>query len=204
MEWVLPLTRTDSRGNRRSLTLSSSPTESALSFAVRAPGAAQRLQARADEPAAGRQGRRSELSGDFVLPAKSTRPLVLVAGGIGITPFRAMLRYLVDRGERRDVTLIYATYTADEIAFDEDLEQARRELGVKLVYTLADADRVPADWRGRVGLVDARMIAEEVPAYRRCTFYVSGPPAMVKDLKSTLRALGVRRVRTDFFPGYSV
>jgi ferredoxin-NADP reductase len=115
-----------------------------------------------------------------------------------------MIRQLLDRGERRDITLIYSTYGPEEIAYRAEIEQARSEIGLKVVYALADPCRVPAGWAGQVGVVDAGMIAEEVPHHARCLFYVSGPPAMVKALKSSLRRLGVHRVRTDFFPGYSV
>jgi glycine betaine catabolism B len=204
MEWVLPLAKGDSRGNRRSFTISSSPTEPELSFAVRVP----------DRPSAYKRalmGLRlgdtiiaSELSGDFVMPGRKDRPIVLIAGGIGITPFRAMLRYLLDRGERRDVTLITSTFGPDEIAFSGELEEARRRIGVRVVHTLTDPRRVPGGWNGRVGFVDAAMIADAVPGYGSAAFYVSGPPAMVKGVKAALRVLGVRRLKTDFFPGYSV
>ncbi len=204
MEWVLALAKGDSRGNRRSLTISSAPTEPVLSFAVRVPERPSAYKRALMEMEPGATIVAAELSGDFVLPAAAGRPLVLIAGGIGITPFRSMLRDLVDRRERRDVTLIYSTFGPEEIAFRDDLEQARRDLGVKVVYTLTDPDRVPPGWNGRVGFVDARLIAEEVADYGRSLFYISGPPAMIKGVKSELRALGVRRIKTDFFPGYSV
>ncbi len=204
MEWVLPLAKGDNRGNRRSLTISSSPTEPVLSFAVRVPERPSAYKRALMELEPGATIVAAELSGDFVLPATPGRPLALIAGGIGITPFRSMLRYLVDRSERRDITLIYSTFGPDEIAFREDLEQARRDLGVKVVYTLTDPERVPPGWGGRVGFVDARLIAEEVADYGLSLFYISGPPAMVKGVKSELRTLGVRSVKTDFFPGYSM
>jgi ferredoxin-NADP reductase len=84
-------------------------------------------------------------------------------------------------------------------------DQARDELGIRTVYTLTGRGNRPLSWRGRMGRIDARMIAEEVPDYRERTFYLSGPQAMVNAFEATLKRMGVSadQIKTDFFPGFA-
>jgi len=128
-----------------------------------------------------------------------------MAGGIGITPFRSMIRYLVDHNEERPITLLYSNRTAPEIVYADLLEEARNQLGIKTVYTLTDLRCVPADWQGGIGRVDAEMIAKTVPDYRERTFYLSGPRSLVVGFEDVLRNIGIprRRIKTDFFPGFA-
>ena len=106
MEWTLPHTGTDSRGNRRYFTLASSPTEPDLRLGVKfnSPGSSYKnalLKLEPETPiVAGR------VSGDFVLPKDTNKKLVLIAGGIGVTPYRSMVKYLLDREEMRDIIIL--------------------------------------------------------------------------------------------------
>jgi ferredoxin-NADP reductase len=205
MEWALPVAGSGRGGNRRYFSIASSPTEPDLMIAARfypkSSGYKQALAAMApgDPVTAG------ELGGDFLLPRGRQIPLAFIAGGIGITPFRSMLKYLSDSGERRDIILVYSNYTEEEIVFRDVLEEAERSAGLKIVHTLTDAARTRPDWRGRRGFVDAAMIREEVPDFGARMFFVSGSPLMVNAMKKVLRTLGVRRsrIRTDYFSGYS-
>ncbi|HUJ76356.1 MAG TPA: FAD-dependent oxidoreductase, partial [bacterium] len=133
------------------------------------------------------------------------RPLALIAGGIGITPFRSMVKWLLDRGERRDVVLLYGAAAEEDLAFREVFDEAQRTLGLKAIYVLADAARVRPGWQGKVGLMDAKLLREVLPDTARRQCLVSGPPAMVRAMTAALRSVGVRRtnIRTDFFPGYA-
>jgi ferredoxin-NADP reductase len=115
----------------------------------------------------------SQLAGEFVLPAAKREKLVFMAGGIGITPFRSMIRYLLDHEEERPITVLYSNKTAPEIVYADVLEEARRRLGIKTVYTLTDASSVPPDWQGGTGRFDGEMIAKTVPDYSERTFYQS-------------------------------
>jgi ferredoxin-NADP reductase len=145
-----------------------------------------------------------ELGGDFVLPKDPGFPLVLIAGGIGITPFRSMIKYLLDKGERRDVVLLYSSSTEEEIVFRDVFDQAQRQIGLKVVYTLTDTFRVRQGWCGQRGPVDAEMVRREVPGRAARRYFVSGPPGFVNNMVKVLRSAGVprRSVRTDSFVGY--
>jgi glycine betaine catabolism B len=209
MEWSLPLARGDrrgdSRGNRRHFSLASSPTEHDIMIAARFFPRSSRYKAELSTMPPGAPIIAGQLGGDFVLPRDPGRPLVFIAGGIGITPFRSMIKFLVDTGQKRDVVLLYSNYTEDEIVFRDVFDAAGTAAGVKVVYTLTDLDAVRPDWCGRRGFIDSGMIRGEVPEIASRMFYVSGSPGMVDAMKRVLRDVGVRRssIRTDYFPGYS-
>jgi glycine betaine catabolism B len=203
MEWTLAHDDPDERGNRRYFTLASSPTEANVRVGVKfyqnSSSLKQALLAMSpqDEIMA------SHLAGDFVLPKDPRQKCVFIAGGIGVTPFRSMIQYLIDMHEWRPIVLFYANRTAREIVYKNVFDQAQQVLGIKTVYTLTNQRDVPASWRGKVGHITPQMIKAEVPDYSECYFYVSGPTRMVNSMKDTLHWLGVRdsHIKTDFFSG---
>ncbi len=204
MEWTLGHTKSDSRGNRRYFTVASSPTESTLHLGVKfyEPSSSFKKRMLSLQPGDLIVG--GQLAGDFVLPKSKHKKLVFLAGGIGITPFRSMVKYLVDREEKRDVVLLYSNRTADEVSYREIFDEAARTIGLKTIYAVTGADGPlpPNSYRGRI---DADLIAKAVPDYRERTFYISGTNAMVNSLRDTLHAMHIpdRRVKTDFFPGFA-
>ncbi|HEX8931698.1 MAG TPA: RnfABCDGE type electron transport complex subunit D [Patescibacteria group bacterium] len=203
MEWTLPHKNTDERGNRRYFTIASSPTEDTLRLGVKFyPNSSSfkksLLTMGKNDLIVGGQ-----ISGDFVLPKDETKRLVFIAGGIGITPFRSIVKYLLDTKQKRPITLFYVNKTEDEIIYKDIFDEATKELGIKVVYTLTDKDKAPANWKGTVGRIDANMIASQVPDYQDCIFYLSGPHAMVVAYEDTLKIMGVSgsHIKKDFFPG---
>jgi ferredoxin-NADP reductase len=205
LEWTLGHSRPDSRGNRRYFTIASSPGEREVRLGVKFyPGASSfKRSLLAMRP--GDQIGAAQLAGDFVLPAGKQEKLVFMAGGIGITPFRSMIRDLLDHEEARPITVLYSNKAAPEIVYADVLEEARKQLGITTVYTLTDENRVPPDWQGETGRFDAEMIAKTVPDYCERTFYLSGPRSLVVRFEEVLRGLGIpkSRIKTDFFPGYA-
>jgi ferredoxin-NADP reductase/Na+-translocating ferredoxin:NAD+ oxidoreductase RnfD subunit len=201
LEWTLPLDESDSRGNRRYFTLASAPTESAVRLGVKfyPDSSAFKRGLGALEP--GETIHASQLAGSFTLPADPDTKLAFLAGGIGITPFRSMLQYLLDQGETRPIIMLYGNERRQDIAYRDVIEAADRELGIRTVHALAKGAR-----RGEYpGYIDARLVRAVIPDYRERIFYISGPQAMVSALRKMLRAMGVRRsqIKTDFFPGFA-
>ncbi len=203
MEFTLAHEHPDSRGNRRYFTLASSPTENDVHLGVRFydegssfKHALYRVDNKTDVIAA-------QIAGDFTLPSDPNEKLVFIAGGIGITPFRSMLKYLLDTQQRRDIVLFYANKTADEIVYNDVLSAAYTKLGVKIFYTLTDVAALPRNWPGFVGRLDERMIMHAIPDYDERTFYLSGPPNMVNAYEKVLMNMGVLndQIKKDFFPG---
>jgi ferredoxin-NADP reductase/Na+-translocating ferredoxin:NAD+ oxidoreductase RnfD subunit len=204
MEWSLPLPRSDSRGTRRYFSIASSPTEDEIMIAARFPAPASKFKEALLETSPGSVITAGELAGDFTLPQDPRKPLAFIAGGIGITPFRSMLKYLSDRIEKRDIVLLYSAGREEQVVFQDVLEKARCTLGVNVTVTLTDQERIRAGWTGKRGQIDAAMIREVIPDASRRLFLVSGPPGMVSSARSALHSAGVRRsaIRTDYFPGY--
>jgi ferredoxin-NADP reductase len=205
LEWTLRHSRPDSRGNRRYFTIASSPHEREVRLGVKFYPGASSFKKALLSMGSGDEIVASQLAGEFVLPANKREKLVFMAGGIGITPFRSMIRHLLDRGEKRPITVFYSNKIAPEIVYSDVLEEARKRLGIETVYTLTDTNCVPPDWQGRTGRVDAEMIAKAVPDYRERTFYLSGPRALVVGFEELLKTIGIAksRIKSDFFPGFA-
>ena len=205
MEWTLPHEATDSRGNRRYFTLASSPTEPDVRIGVKFYDKSSSykealLAIDRETPIVA-----SHVSGDFVLPKDAKQKLVFIAGGIGVTPYRSMIKYLIDTKEKRDITLLYSAKTTYDFAYKDVFEPARKELGINTVYCATDKTKVISDERIRSGRINAEMIKKEVPDYRERVFYISGTQSMVKAMRDILANLGVPRhqVKVDYFSGYA-
>lgn len=179
MEFTLAHPHADSRGNRRYFTLASSPTENDVHLGVRfyEQGSSFKKALHRMDGSTSIVG--AQIAGDFTLPADSQQKLVFIAGGIGITPFRSMLKYLLDVQERRDIVLFYANRTADEIVYQDVLGAAQEKLGIKTFYTLTDTAAIPKNWPGCVGRISEQMIREAVPDYQERTYYLDAIPSFV-------------------------
>lgn len=204
MEWTLEHESSDDRGNRRYFTLASSPTEDTVRLAVKMPEQPSSFKKALINLKPQDHISLSGLAGDFVLPKKHNGGMVFIAGGIGITPFRSMIQYLVDRQEKRDITLFYATSHADEFAYDSLWQKASDVMNFKYVKVLSGKADVPDGWDGHVGYLDANIIKSEVDEPMNCMYYLSGPNAMVTAYKKMLLDMGIKgnMIITDYFPGY--
>ena len=205
MEWTLSHDNPDSRGNRRYFTLASSPTENDLIVGIKFYQNSSSYKRSMLAMRRNSEIVAAQLAGDFVLPRDPNQRLVFIAGGIGITPFRSMIKYLVDTGQKRPITLFYANRTEGEIVYKDVFDMAQRKLGLKTIYTLTDTRKVPTGWKGKVGYITPEMITAEVPFYRNCFYYLSGPNSMVTSFQDTLTRLHVKsdHIKTDFFPGFA-
>lgn len=204
LEWTLPHAGGDSRGNRRYFTIASSPTESDLRIGVKFYAKPSSFKKNLGVMKSGDIIVASQLAGDFTMPKDPNKKLAFIAGGIGVTPFRSMIKYCADSGEKRDIVLLYSNRAIGDIAYTDVFNDARQRAGIRTVYTLTDKDNIPADWQGRRGAFDERMIAEEIPDFKERTFYLSGPHAMVKAFEDILLWMGVKRwhIKKDHFPGF--
>lgn len=203
LEWTLSTQQVDSRGNRRYFTIASSPTEPVLRIAVKIAHPASSFKQQLLAMQKGELIVASQLAGDFVLPRQRQLPLCLVAGGIGITPFRSMGQYLLDRREQRDVILFYiCSHPADFLY--RPLWAKLAQYGWRVVYVLSDKQQAPADWSGEQGYLSQAMVKKWVGDYQQRHFYLSGPNVMVESYQQLLRDLGVQRrqIKTDYFPGF--
>jgi len=190
LEWTLAASRSDSRGNRRYLTLSSSPSEKELMFTVKHPPQASAFKRKLDEFKPGSKILASRLAGSFRLPADNSQKLAFLAGGVGITPFRSMARQMIDASDKRDAVLLYSAASDAEISFQQ-LFKSAEELGLRTGYI---TDRH----------IDDAVIRRDIPDYDDRFFYLSGPYGFVNAMESLLLKMGViyEHIATDYFPGY--
>lgn len=204
MEWTLPHQKTDDRGNRRYFTIASSPTEDDIRIGVKFYDHSSTYKKTLQNIGENDIIVGSQIAGDFTLPKDTKKKLVFLAGGIGVTPFRSMIKYLIDKNEKRDIILIYSNRHQLEIVYKEIFDEAKNKLNIKTVYTLTDTTQLPNNWSGLTGRVNSIMIQKEVTDFLDRTFYLSGPPSMVNGFESVLKQMGVKKenIKTDFFPGF--
>lgn len=198
IEMHLPHEPSDVRGQKHWFTLSSSPSEQLISVTTKQ--ATDRMSSFKQQLfglQAGSVVIISEPMGDFVLPKDKTIPLVFVASGIGITPMRSMVKWLLDSGQKRHIHIIYGVRSLQDAVFTSIFEdyQAR----VTLVVS-----EPPGSWQGETGRLSGTRIMELAGTNQAQLIYVSGPEPMTERIEAKLLAIGVaaEKLVLDFFPGY--
>ena len=191
----------DEKGPRRHITVVTSPNErNVLGLCTRIRDSAFK-RSLAELPV-GAPVEVEEPKGDFLLPTETDRRYVFIAGGIGITVFRCMLRYIAEEHLAHRVTLVYSNRDRQSAAFlDELVELEQANPNLQLVLTMTDD---PA-WKGDSRRIDAELLRDHLGSeLRSLTYLIAGPPAMVDGVVGTLRAAGVpeAQLRPEGFSGY--
>jgi ferredoxin-NADP reductase len=190
----------DEKGLRRHITIVTSPTErGVVGLATRLRDTAFKRTLAELEP--GDVVEVEEPKGSFLLPEDASQPYVFIAGGIGITVFRTMLRYIADTGEPYEIMLLYSNRDRESAAFLDELGELEAQIpGLRVVLTMTDDDA----WEGEHRRIDEAFLRDHVGDLSRPTFLVAGPPAMAEGVSELLRSRGVPedRVKTDKFSGY--
>ncbi len=191
MEVTMPVDKQDDRGNRRTFTIASSPTEDTVHIGVRIPTKPSRFKQTFQAMKVGDNILAGQVAGSFVLPRGESQKMLLIAGGVGITPYRSMIKHLSDTGQKCDIVLLYLVKNQDEFMF-RDIFDAAKPAGLRAIYV---ADPAP---------LNAEQLKKHVPDLVERKPYVSGPPIMIRHIKKVLRSLGVaeRSIKTDLFSGY--
>jgi len=190
----------DEKGLRRHISIATSPTErGVLGLATRLRDTAFKRTLRS--LAVGDEVVVEEPKGEFALPEDTDAHWVFVAGGIGITVFRSMLRYIADTGAPYDVTLVYSNRDRTSTAFLDELDDlAERIPHFRSVLTMTDDE----GWEGETRRLDAGVLAEHLGDLKERSFIVAGPPEMAQGVADSLAAAGVpeERVLLQRFSGY--
>jgi ferredoxin-NADP reductase len=180
----------DDEGTQRWFTVSSAPFEGIVQITTRVTDSTFK-QALAALPVGGELSLLAAAEGDFVWP-DSDRPLVFVAGGIGITPFRSMLKQRAHDQLPLKVTLIYGGRTAD-LPFKAELDAwAQQDANLTIHYVVGEP-------------LTAAGLTKLEPELNNSLVYVSGPEPMVEALNAQLEAAGLpqEQLKGDFFPNYN-
>lgn len=199
LELQVPHRRPDARGTRREFSIVSTPEELPelrITYRQRDSAQASTYKSALAAVLPGTTLTATGVWGDFVLP-RVEAPVVMVAAGIGITPFISQLWAGVD-SPTRDTVLVYVVAEASEIAYRTELEAC----GVRVIVFCRDAPvDLPAHWTWAGGeRLSAELLTHHVTDLSQRRAYISGPPGLIADLAPALRT--ARSVKTDAFAGY--
>lgn len=201
LELDVPHRRPDARGTRRQFSIASAPEDlPELRIAFRDAGA-QHPSSYKKALAGVTPGDALAVTGvwgDFLLPRGEATPVLMVAAGIGVTPFVSQLRHVRQAEEDRDIVLVYVASAAEELAFRPDLEAS----GVPvIVFTRDEPTDLPSHWTWAQGVrLDSDGLQRVVPDLSARHAYISGPPGLIAELAPALDR--ARSLTTDAFSGY--
>src|SRR6266540_4572714 len=191
----------DEKGPRRHISVVTSPTDrGVLGICTRLRDSA--FKRSLVELPVGAEVEVEEPKGSFVLPEETDRPYVFIAGGIGITVFRCMLRYIAEEGLPHRVTLVYSNRDRESAAFLDELQELERaNPNVRLVLTMTD----DSGWDGESRRIDGDLLRDHLGDELGSSRYlVAGPPAMVEAVGEKLQQAGIpeEQVQLARFSGY--
>lgn len=195
--------QTDAEGNTRALSLASAPHEPYLMVATRLRDTAFKRTLKTLEP-----GTEVKIEGPFgsmTLHRKTNRPAVILAGGIGITPFRSMLVQATKANTGHSLFLFYSNRRPEDAAFLAELQElARQHTNFTLVATMTNLEKSQAVWTGEKGHISIDMVMKYVSDLADPIYYTAGPPALVAAMKEMLNEAGVDEddINSEDFSGY--
>ena len=192
LHYVLNHAPTDDRGSDRWFTIASAPYERDVMITTRfAAKQGSTFKSNLKDLKPGDEIEISDLDGDFIV-SNAKKHYVFIAGGIGITPFRAILKEAAHTGTFLNVKMLYANRDKD-IVYKKELEAlAARNPNLKIYYLFSPQR------------INKTIIKELVPDLKKPLFYVSGPEPMVESVGKMLQEMGVpnKQIKQDWFPGY--
>lgn len=212
--YTLKLAEPDPRGNTRHFTISASPTEGEIRLTTKPSDSG--FKKILFQLKIGNQINGAGPRGDFVLDEERLAGLpagrqVFLAGGIGITPFRAFIRYSIDKNFKTPIHLIYSNSTPEEITFKAELDQwASTNPNLTISYTITKPEESTSPWSGLTGRINTDLILKvleirnwklEIPTI---TWWACGPPAFVSAMQEELEKLKIDPGKIEFeeFTGY--
>lgn len=143
--------------------------------------------------------------GKLTLPKDASRPIVILTGGIGITPFRSMVVHVVRAGLPHRIFLFYSNRRPEDASFLEELQALADEAThVRFIPTMTAPETSEREWKGETGRIGKelldRVLGDEVSAL----YYTAGPPGMVRSMRQMLSDAGITAsdIRSESFSGY--
>lgn len=135
-------------------------------------------------------------AGSFAYPADDERPLVLLAGGVGITPLMSMLRHAIEADPNRPVTLFYSVRRVEDIAFHDELTLvARRHTHVRTFMAVSDGPPGPGHFPGHIS---ESLVTTMAPDVTHAVCLICGPQPMMDAMTAMLASVGVPKSQVRF------
>jgi len=194
---------TDAEGNTRGFSIASAPQEETIMVATRLRDTAFKRVLKTVP-----LGTAVKIEGPFgnlTLHNNAARPAVMLAGGIGITPFRSILFRAAKENLPHRIFLFYSNHRPEDAPFLEALQKLEKESpNYKLIATMTDMEKSKQPWDGETGPVNKEMLERYLQRAGSPIYYVAGPAGMVKGLHTMLNQAGVDDddIRTEEFVGY--
>ncbi len=139
--------------------------------------------------------------GDLVLPEFLQEPLVFIAGGIGVTPFISMLNDLASRNAKIPISLLLSNRDLASAPYLDDIDALTKRLPEFSPILTVTQDK---NWHGEKGRINAEFLDKNISNLDSPIYYVTGSPAMVRDIFDALISLGVNpmKIKSEDFAGY--
>jgi ferredoxin-NADP reductase/nitrite reductase/ring-hydroxylating ferredoxin subunit len=202
----------DPKGPIRHFTISSSPTENFIMFSTRIRESPYKKRLSTLE-----EGSRVEVrgpEGQFILHEDYSKPAVFLSGGIGVTPFRSMIKYATDKQLPLKIVMFDSNRNRENILFNKEFDEwTKINKNLKIIYTISEDEQQPSssstanDWKGEYGRIDKAMILKylDTNMLDNSIFYICGPPSMLKAMESLLQdnlEIPKERIKVEEFTGY--
>jgi len=194
---------TDLEGNTRALSIASAPHDRNLMVAMRLRTTA--FKRTLNSLPLGTELLLQGPFGSMTLPRNTTRPAVLLAGGIGITPFSSLIRNAAESPSPRRLFLFYSVRVPEEAAFLEELQEIEQcKMRYKCICTVTQPEKSRMSWRGETGRISIELLSKWIPDLNVPIYYIAGPPGMVTGVRRMLIGAGVAEedIRAEEFYGY--
>jgi glycine betaine catabolism B len=205
----------DPKGPIRHFTISSSPTENFIMFSTRIRDSPYKQRLLTLEKGSKVKVRGPE--GQFVLHEDYSKPAVFLSGGIGVTPFRSMVKYATDKQLPIKIIMFDSNRNRSNILFRREFDDwVNRNKNLKIIYTISEegdqengqsSSAAKNDWKGEYGRIDKAMILKYLDnnILDSSIFYICGPPSMLKAMQSLLQEeleIPNERIKVEEFTGY--
>ena len=194
---------TDGEGNTRTFSIASAPDEDSLMVATRMRDTAfKRVLKRMP---IGSKVQIEGPSGDLILHNNVARAAVLLAGGIGITPFHSMVFRAAREKLHHHIFLFYSNRRPEDAPFLSELAALEKaNTHYRFIPTMTEMEKSARKWEGEIGRINKEMLDRNLKDGTSPIYYIAGPPDMVKGLHQMLNTVSVDDddIRSEEFAGY--
>lgn len=197
----------DPKGPIRHFTIASSPTEDFILMTTRIRDSPYKKRLAALE--VGVKVKVKGPEGEFILHEDYSKPAIFLSGGIGVTPFRSMIKYATDKQLPLKIIMFDSNRNKQNILFKDEFDECLKvDKNLKIIYTISDKqDQFGTEsWKGEKGRIDKAMLTKHLQndELLNAIFYICGPPAMINAMQELLKELQIQKdqIKVEEFTGY--
>jgi ferredoxin-NADP reductase/nitrite reductase/ring-hydroxylating ferredoxin subunit len=199
----------DPEGPLRHFTIASSPTENFIMISTRIRDTPYKKRLSSLEEKRTKVKVRGPM-GKFILHEDHSKPAVFLSGGIGVTPFRSMIKYVTDKQLPIKIVMFDSNRDENNILYKNEFDEYLKiNKNLKIIYAITGEGGQPplGHWEGEIGRIDKPMITKYVNEddLNKSIFYICGPPAMLNAIQNILNEklrIPKDRVKIEEFTGY--